>query len=81
MDATDHHRRLRDHGYRVTALQMSSAAADATVLSQTVGRVLGPGDQAVRLHVNAGNYRFEVVAINAVGTGPASARSNNVVPR
>ena len=29
----------------------------------------------------AGNYRFTVVAINAVGTGAASARSNQVAGR
>ena len=29
----------------------------------------------------AGNYRFTVVAINAVGSGPASARSNLVAGR
>jgi hypothetical protein len=29
----------------------------------------------------AGNYRFTVQAMNAIGTGPASARSNLVAGR
>ncbi len=71
-------------GYRVTALRMSSSAANATVLSRTDSPVLGA---SVRLRqftftaAQAGNYRFEVVAINAVGPSVASLRSNNVVPR
>ncbi|WP_210649109.1 lamin tail domain-containing protein [Nocardioides sp. SYSU D00065] len=68
-------------GYRVTALRMSSSAADATVLSRTTSRILGPSVRQREFTLPAGNYRFEVVAINAVGTGPASARSANVVPR
>ncbi len=68
-------------GYVVTALRMSSAAADATVLQRIDSRVLGPGVRQREFTLVAGNYRFEVVAINAVGTGPASARSANVVPR
>ena len=68
-------------GYVVTALRMSSSAADATVLSRTDSRVLGPLVRQREFTLVAGNYRFEVVAINAIGTGPASARSANVVPR
>jgi hypothetical protein len=68
-------------GYRVTALRMSSSAPDATVLSSTTSRVLGPLVRQRSFTLAAGNYRFEVVAINAIGTGPPSARSANVVPR
>ena len=68
-------------GYRVTALRMSSSAANATVLSRTDSPVLGSSVRQRSFTLTAGNYRFEVVAINAIGTGPASARSANVVPR
>jgi hypothetical protein len=71
-------------GYRVTALRMSSSAANATVLSRTDSPVLGASvrmRQFTFTSAQAGNYRFEVVAINAVGPSVASLRSNNVVPR
>ena len=68
-------------GYQVTALQMSSGAADATVLSRTTSRVLGPLVRQREFTLAAGDYRFEVVAINAIGTGPPSSRSTNIVPR
>ena len=68
-------------GYQVTALRMSSSAADATVLSRTTSRVLGPLVRQRQFTLSAGNYRFEVVAINGVGTSPPSARSANIVPR
>lgn len=68
-------------GYQVTALRMSSTAPDATVLSRTTSRVLGPLVRQREFTLAAGNYRFEVVAINAVGTSPPSARSTIVVPR
>ena len=60
---------------------MSSAAADATVLETTTSRTLGPLVKQREITLPAGNYRFQVVAINANGTGPASARSTNIVPR
>lgn len=68
-------------GYQVIALRMSSAADDAVVLSSTPSRVLGPGVRQYDYTLAEGNYRFQVVAINASGTGPPSARSANVVPR
>jgi CotH kinase protein/Lamin Tail Domain/Fibronectin type III domain len=68
-------------GYQVIALRMSSTAPDATVLSRTTSRVLGPAVRQRELTLPAGTYRFEVVAINGIGTSPPSARSAVVVPR
>ena len=68
-------------GYRVTALRMSSSAANATVLGTTVSPLLGAGVRQRSFTLANGNYRFQVVAINAIGTGAPSARSSNVVPR
>ncbi|MGY2701897.1 lamin tail domain-containing protein [Nocardioides sp. HB32] len=68
-------------GYQVYALRMSSSAADATVVSTTTSPILGASVRQRSFTLTAGNYRFEVVAINAVGTSPRSARSTNIVPR
>lgn len=68
-------------GYQVTALRMSSTDPNATVLSRTTSRVLAAGVRQREFTLPAGNYRFEVVAINAIGTSPPSARSSVVVPR
>jgi hypothetical protein len=68
-------------GYRVTALRMSSGAANATVLSRTTSALTAPGARQLQMTLPAGTYRFEVVAVNAIGTGAASPRSNAVVPR
>lgn len=68
-------------GYQVTALRMSSTDPNATVLSRTTSRVLGPGVRQREFTLAAGTYRFEVVAINGVGTSPPSTRSTVVTPR
>jgi Fibronectin type III domain/Cellulase (glycosyl hydrolase family 5) len=68
-------------GYRVMTLKMSSTSSSATVLSTTTSGVLGPTVRQLSVTLASGNYRFQVVAINAVGTGARSARSNNVKPR
>lgn len=68
-------------GYRVMTLRMSSSSSSATVLGTTTSAVLGPTVRRLAVTLANGNYRFQVVAINAVGTSARSARSNNVVPR
>lgn len=68
-------------GYKVTALRMSSAAANATVVSRTDSAVLPATARSLEMTLTNNNYRFIVVAINAAGTSPESARSNSVVPR
>ncbi len=68
-------------GYKVTALRMSSAAANATVVSRTESAVLPATARSLEMTLTNNNYRFIVVAINAVGTSPESARSNSVVAR
>ncbi|NHC25249.1 hypothetical protein G6553_18970 [Nocardioides sp. IC4_145] len=60
---------------------MSSTAPDATVLGRTTSRVLGPGVRQREFTLTAGTYRFEVVAINAIGTSPPSNRSAAIAPR
>ncbi len=63
--------------YKVTALKMSSSGA---VLSKTTKKV-GPSARALTMTLKKGKYRFQVVAINAVGASKASARSNLVTAR
>ncbi|MDQ1719424.1 MAG: hypothetical protein QOE89_3377, partial [Pseudonocardiales bacterium] len=64
--------------YRVSVLRM--AANGTTVLSTTT--VLVASNLRTRTFtLAAGNYRFQVVAINALGNSPASARSALVQPR
>ena len=68
-------------GYKVTALRMSSAAANATVVSRTDSAVLPATAGNLEMTLTNNTYRFVVVAINAVGTSPESARSGSVTPR
>jgi hypothetical protein len=68
-------------GYRVTALRMSSAAANATVLQSINSAVLAAGARRLEMTLPVGTYRFVVVARNAAGFGAVSARSNAVVAR
>ncbi|WP_374969514.1 fibronectin type III domain-containing protein [Terrabacter sp. BE26] len=66
-------------GYRVSALRMSSTGA---VLSTTVSTVQLATSRTLAMTLPAiGNYRFTVQAINAVGSGTQSARSNLVAGR
>jgi hypothetical protein len=66
-------------GYRVRALRMSSSGA---VLSTTVSDVQSASARSLSMTLpRKGQYRFTVQAINTVGAGPQSARSNKVAGR
>ncbi len=66
-------------GYRVRGLRMS---ATGTVLSTTVSPVQPASARSLSMTLpRAGQYRFTVQAINSVGAGPQSARSNKVAGR
>jgi hypothetical protein len=64
--------------YRVTALTM---AADGTTATSSTSVIVGQAVRTRSFTLPAGTYRFEVVAINAVGDSLPSARSETVVPR
>ena len=55
-------------GYQVMILRMSSSLPNATVLSSTTSAVLGASVRQLSVTLANGNYRFQVVAINAIGT-------------
>ena len=64
--------------YRVVALKM---AADGTTVDSVQGNVIvGPNVRTRSFTLPAGNYRFDVSAINAVGEGPA-VRSEAIAAR
>ena len=64
--------------YEVTALLMSSTAPNATVIGISTFPVLGPTIRSKVLTLTPGIYRFQVVALNAVGFSPSSVMSNAV---
>jgi hypothetical protein len=66
-------------GYVVRALRMSAAGA---VLATTTSAVQPATARSLQMTLPVtGNYRFTVQAVNAVGSGPQSARSNLVAGR
>jgi Ca2+-binding RTX toxin-like protein len=66
--------------YRVTALRM--AADGVTAVGTPTVALAAAGARTLSMTLPAaGNYRFQVVAINAVGDSPASARSALVAAR
>jgi Fibronectin type III domain len=68
--------------YTVTALIMSSAAANATVVGTQVSVAPGTARAVTFTFTQANlNVRFQVSASNAVGSGANSAQSNVVTPR
>ena len=66
-------------GYRVRALPL--AADGTTVVGTPVVLVAAASARSQEFTLPAGTYRFDVTAFNAVGDGPASARSALVSPR
>ncbi|MGG5259873.1 peroxidase family protein [Phycicoccus avicenniae] len=66
-------------GYRVTALRMDTDGV--TPVGAPTTAVVGAAARTRSFTLPAGNYRFEVVAFNSVGDGPASDRSALVSPR
>jgi predicted phage tail protein len=67
-------------GYRVTALRLANAGS-VTPLATVVSVVQPAAARALTMTLPAGNYRFTVQAINAVGSSGQSARSNLVAAR
>ena len=67
--------------YVVTALRMSSTAPGAPVLGRTSSAPLASGNRSHVFQLVPGIYRFQVVAHNARGDSPPSARSNAVRAR
>ncbi|MCU1659711.1 MAG: heme peroxidase, partial [Pseudonocardiales bacterium] len=65
-------------GYRVRALRVNILGA---VVATTVSGVQAANVRLLTMTLTAGNYRFTVEAINAVGTSAVSARSNLVTAR
>ncbi len=65
--------------YRVTALRM--AADGVTPTGTPVVAIVGSAVRTRSFTLTAGQYRFEVVAINSVGNSLPSARSDLVAPR
>ncbi len=70
-------------GYRVYAQVMSSAANSATPVGpEQVSAILPASARSASFtFASTVNVRFQVEAINALGTSPRTARSANVVPR
>ena len=65
-------------GYVVRALRIS---ATGTVLATTTSAVQPGSARALTMTLQSGNYRFTVQARNKAGSGPQSARSNQVAAR
>ncbi|MFW5471489.1 peroxidase family protein [Knoellia sp. CPCC 206435] len=65
-------------GYRVFAVQFTAAGVATGV---TVQQVAPANVRTLQMTLGAGQYRFQVTAINAVGQSVRSAQSNQVVAR
>ncbi|MDQ4086254.1 MAG: chitobiase/beta-hexosaminidase C-terminal domain-containing protein [Actinomycetota bacterium] len=64
--------------YRVTALRLR---ADNSVASRRVFQIERPRARALQMRLRDGRYAFRVRAVNELGAGPMSARSNVVRSR
>jgi Fibronectin type III domain/Chitobiase/beta-hexosaminidase C-terminal domain len=73
---TDNGRRVL--GYRVTALRLR---ANNSVVSRRVFPAKRPSARTLRMRLRPGRYAFRVQAVNALGNGPRSDRSNVVRAR
>jgi predicted phage tail protein len=67
--------------YRVRTQRFTTNSAASAPIGGPTFVTVGPAARALTQTLPAGNYRFSVVAINAVGTSAASALSANGVPR
>jgi hypothetical protein len=56
-------------------------SSTGSVLSTTISAVQQADVRALAMTLPTGQYRFTVVALNAIGTSPQSARSNLVTAR
>jgi hypothetical protein len=65
--------------YTVSALLM--AGDGVTVVGAPINNTAAANLRQLEVTLPNGTYRFEVVAVNAAGASPPSARSNTVVPR
>ena len=67
-------------GYRCFALRMSSNAPNAYVLEEVVSPIKSASSRSHEFELREGFWRFEIIAINAVGDSPRSARTAGVQP-
>jgi hypothetical protein len=65
-------------GYRVYALKIG---ANGKVKKVVRSAVIDPDRHRIKMRLAAGLYRFQVMAINDIGQGDLSRRSNTVVSR
>ena len=65
-------------GYRVYAIKIG---ANGKVKKVTRSKLIDSDRRSIKMRLPAGLYRFQVMAINDIGQGDLSARSNTVVSR
>ena len=70
-----------DGGSPITGYAVREYVGTSTTPAATLTAPAGATSLAVTGLVNGTSYRFDVAAVNAVGTGPASALTASVTPR